>query len=192
MEFINGQALFNFLCLLSKCGVRGILLPTNCQVALTDHTGLYEWGLTLAEVWIHFPTYVSCNLPPEFLHVSVFRVVNPIWRYTCARKGTCRFLLSHRDLNQQRILGFLSSQCPKGTILYWILEGRQHILPLGSFRNGQPYLVYLTKDERRIKFEGEKNTRRGGWIVFSFSTFLLLMSQFRSRYQSTSEVVIRN
>jgi len=101
---------------------------------------------------VDLPQDFSCNLPPEFLRVLVFRIVSPIGRYTYARRDTCRFLLSLRYLNQQWILEFLISQCPKGTLVYWILWGHQHTLHLGNYTNVQLYLVYLTNGERRMKF----------------------------------------
>lgn len=71
----------------------GLTTYTSCQVAPTDYTSLYVYGLTHLGVWVHRPPTVNWNLTLEFLHDSVFRVIKPIRRYTSARKGACRFLL---------------------------------------------------------------------------------------------------
>lgn len=90
----------------------------------------------------------SCNITPDFLHRLVFRAVNHVGRCTFAHRDTFEFLLSRRYLKQWRILGFIIYLCPKGSLISWVLEGHQHILPLDSSTNGKSYLVYLTKAQR--------------------------------------------
>jgi len=128
-------------------------------------------------VFGHPPPAVSCNLTPQSLHGSMFRVVRPIKRYTSARKGTCRFLLSQRYLKQWWILGFLNSLCSKGSLVYWILEDHQHIIPRGNSTNGQPYLVYLTTDIRRIKLLSWLKSRVITFSLITISVILVILGQ---------------
>jgi len=86
LESINNQTLFNDIkSFLQKWWIRGVLLCISCQIAPTDHTTLYVWGVTLSEVWFIVFQLSVATLHQSFYTSTMFRVVSPIRRYTsCA------------------------------------------------------------------------------------------------------------
>jgi len=103
-------------------------------------------GILLSHRYGFIPLYLSvATITLKFLHVSVFRVVSPIERYTYARRFTCRFLHSQSYSKQWQIIGFLNSKYPKGSLAYWILEGHTTLSLLVVLQTVNPISVYITK-----------------------------------------------
>jgi len=100
----------------------------------------------LSQRYGFIPLQISlATITSECLRVSVFRVVSTIGRYTYARRFTCRFLLFQMYLKQWRIIGFLNSKYPKGSLACWILEGHNTLSFSVVLQTGSPINVYLTK-----------------------------------------------